>query len=663
MATLLKSLFLISLLFFSATAYPFFIEDPDPTDDNLDAVITGRGYGGGLPSDNNNGGGYGGGLPIDNNNGGGYGGGLPIDNNNLGGQLPSDDNNGGGQLPGDTNNGDEQEQEQKQLPKGGKNGGNEGSGVNKGGNGVKKPNFETKYLGEWKIDNPNSGVSSMQLQLLPNNKVIMFDATSLGPSNIQLQPAGNCRPVPNKTDEYDCWAHAVEYDIETSKVRTLKVLTNAWCSSGGLAADGTLINTGGFQDGGRAVRQMGTCDGCDWVENPALLAGFSRWYSTQEKLEDGSFILFGGRREFSYEIVQTTLNYQSKKIDFPFLKETTDKYENNLYPFAYLLPDTTVFLLANNRSIIMDPKSGKIIRELPVLPNGSRNYPASAMSALLPLKISGDTPDLLDAEVLVCGGAKPDGMEIAGKGRFIPALQDCNRIVATKPGAKWEVDQLPARRVMGDMLILPNADLLILNGAMDGVAGWNMAETPILTPHVYSPDKPLGQRFKAMNPSTIPRMYHSSSAVLPDGKILVAGSNTNPMYLYKVGPKVKYPTELRVEKFTPYYLDPALDAHRPEITEAASDNKLSYGQRFNVVIKLNDEVEPEDIKVTMLAPPFTTHGYSQNQRMLVLDAVDVVNGQLTVVAPPSGAVAPPGYYLLFVVHRGVPSRGIWVQIQ
>ncbi|KAF5945716.1 hypothetical protein HYC85_015944 [Camellia sinensis] len=534
----------------------------------------------------------------------------------------------------------------------------EGSGVNKGGNGVKKPNFETKYLGEWKIDNPNSGVSSMQLQLLPNNKVIMFDATSLGPSNIQLQPAGNCRPIPNKTDEYDCWAHAVEYDIETSKVRTLKAFNKCMVL---IRRSGSRWNLNKHRRVSRRWKGRQTNGYMRWLRLDRKPC-FTRWLFKM-KLEDGSFILFGGRREFSYEIVQTTLNYQSKKIDFPFLKETTDKYENNLYPFAYLLPDTTVFLLANNRSIIMDPKSGKIIRELPVLPNGSRNYPASAMSALLPLKISGDTPDLLDAEVLVCGGAKPDGMEIAGKGRFIPALQDCNRIVATKPGAKWEVDQLPARRVMGDMLILPNADLLILNGAMDGVAGWNMAETPILTPHVYSPDKPLGQRFKAMNPSTIPRMYHSSSAVLPDGKILVAGSNTNPMYLYKVGPKVKYPTELRVEKFTPYYLDPALDAHRPEITEAASDNKLSYGQRFNVVIKLNDEVEPEDIKVTMLAPPFTTHGYSQNQRMLVLDAVDVVNGQLTVVAPPSGAVAPPGYYLLFVVHRGVPSRGIWVQIQ
>ena len=86
-----------------------------------------------------------------------------------------------------------------------------------------KPDFKTNYLGDWKIDNPDAGVSSMQMQLLPNNKAIMYDNTNLGPSNIQLQPPGNCRPFPKKPNELDCWAHAVEYDTVTAQVRTLKV--------------------------------------------------------------------------------------------------------------------------------------------------------------------------------------------------------------------------------------------------------------------------------------------------------------------------------------------------------------------------------------------------------------------------------------------------------
>ncbi|KAL6984771.1 (methyl)glyoxal oxidase [Sarracenia purpurea var. burkii] len=524
-----------------------------------------------------------------------------------------------------------------------------------------KADFETRFMGLWKIDNPNAGVSAMQIQLLPNNKAIMYDATSLGPSSIQLQPVGNCRPIPGKADQVDCWAHAVEYDVETAEVRTLKVLTDSWCSSGGLAADGTLVSTGGFLDGGVSVRLLSPCEGCDWKENPKGLVG-SRWYATQQKLEDGRFVVFGGRREFSYEYVESSLNFPQKRIDLPFLRDTTDEFENNLYPFAFLLPDGTLFLLANNRSVIIDPKSDKIIRELPVLPGGSRNYPASGMAALLPLKISGDNPGAVDAEILVCGGAVSEAAKAMEKQKkMLPALQNCGRITVTKPDAKWEIDMMPTRRVMGDMQLLPTGDVLIINGAMDGVSGWNFADVPNLTPLLYNPDKKLGYRFKSLKATQIPRMYHASSAVLPDGQILVAGSNTNPSYMFN---NVKYPTELRVEKFTPPYLDPLLDEHRPKISEDTSDKKLNYGAQFNVDIEVEDDgVAAEDLKVTMLAPPFTTHGFSQNQRLVVLEPVGFENGQLTVVAPPSGKIAPPGYYLLYVVHRRVPSRGMWVQIQ
>jgi len=64
----------------------------------------------------------------------------------------------------------------------------------------------------------------------------------------------------------------------------------------------------------------------------------------------------------------------------------------------------------------------------------------------------------------------------------------------------------------------------------------------------------------------------------------------------------------------------------------------------------------------MYAPAFTTHGVSMNQRLLDLGLEDVITENaflgihtITAVSPPSGRVAPPGYYMLFVVHQGVPS--------
>lgn len=88
--------------------------------------------------------------------------------------------------------------------------------------GVAQPDFQTNFLGNWMIHNPNAGVSSMHLQLLPTNKAIMTDATNLGPSAIKLAD-GKCLPVPGAPRLVDCWAHAVEYDIDTAEVRPLEV--------------------------------------------------------------------------------------------------------------------------------------------------------------------------------------------------------------------------------------------------------------------------------------------------------------------------------------------------------------------------------------------------------------------------------------------------------
>ncbi|KAK4370185.1 hypothetical protein RND71_009660 [Anisodus tanguticus] len=528
-----------------------------------------------------------------------------------------------------------------------------------GKKGNAKPDFETGSPGGWVIHSPNAGVAAMHIQLMPNNKAVWFDTTNLGPSAIQHNPPF-CKPVPEKPGEIDCWAHGVQYDVESGQVRTLKLMTDTWCSSGGLSSNGELVSTGGYREGIRSIRVMNPCDNCEFEENANGLAAI-RWYATQHMLENGSFILVGGRGAHNYEIIPPgRLQFQAQQFGLNFLVETEDEKENNLYPFVNLLPDGNVFIFANDRSIIIDPYSGKTIRELPLLPGGSRNYPASGMSALLPINLNTPIPENVEVEVIVCGGNTHDAFKYSEfpPRQFFPALKDCGRIFVNKQGAQWDIEEMTSPRVMGDMLLLPTGDILIINGAKTGTSAWDAAEEPNLVPLLYSPNKPKGQRFKELKPSQIPRMYHSVSAVLPDGKILVAGSNTHALYDFQA----KYPTDLRVEKFSPPYLAPDLDKHRPQILDNGPNNEMRYGQDFKVNIKLDEVVDETDIKVTMYAPPFTTHGYSQGQRLLILQLKTVTNQEVTVVAPPSGRIAPPGYYLLFVVHRGVPSRGMWARI-
>ncbi|XP_024965728.1 aldehyde oxidase GLOX1-like [Cynara cardunculus var. scolymus] len=549
-----------------------------------------------------------------------------------------------------------------------------GGKVNDGGSDYAKPELETNFMGEWKIDCPNAGVGAMQLQLMPNDQVVWFDATTLGPSARKLEPEGNCPPNPDTQNQPDCFAHCIAYDWKTAKSRTIVLSGEPWCSSGNLWPNGNLVATGGTFSGVKAVRMLPMDDlKSDFIERKDALGDF-RWYSSNQVLEDGSAVLVGGRESWSIEVVPPTLDFKPKKIDFPFLKETCTPpkgpnrfIENNLYPFVYLLPDGNVFLFANDRSINFNPITGKISCEHPLLPGGARNYPASGMSALFPLKLMPENPLPLNVEVVVCGGNKQDAFERVDakhvtEKEFVPALKDCHRIHPMKPGAVWEDEQeMPSERCMGDLLHLPTGDLIMLNGAKKGTAAWEDAIDPNFTPILYSPGKPMGKRFKEMNPTTIARMYHSSSALLPDTTILVAGSNPHQFYTFNH----EFPTELRVEKFSPHYLDPALDDQRPSICPRQTDKVIKYGAPFKVVVnplKSKKILEPGDVKVTMIYPPFTTHGFSQNQRLIVLALKAIENNVITAFAPPSGNIAPPGYYMMFVNYLGVPGPGLWVHI-
>ncbi|XP_023756731.1 putative aldehyde oxidase Art an 7 [Lactuca sativa] len=543
-----------------------------------------------------------------------------------------------------------------------------------GGSDYTAPPLETGFLGEWVIDNPNAGVAAMQLQLMPNDKLVWYDTTSLGPSGIKMQPEGNCPINPDAKNQPDCYAHAIAYDWRTSAVRTLTLQGDAWCSSGNLWPNGNLAATGGTATGDKAIRMIPNNDDpkADFETRLNVLADV-RWYASNVVLPDGSAVVLGGRGSFSYEIVPPSLDFKPRRFDMPFLKETTTPdlgpgrpVENNLYPFQFLLPDGNIFLYANNRAICFEPQTGNVVREYPELAGGSRNYPPSGQSALLPLKLTADNK-VINTEVVICGGNSPDAYKVVDarhvtEKQFMPALRDCHRIQPLNQDATWtDEEQMPSGRVMGDLLDLPNADLLMLNGAQSGTSGWEDATDANLTPLLYSPTKPMGNRFKPLNPTTIARMYHSCSALLPDTRILVAGSNMHQFYTFDT----QFPTELRVEKFSPPYLDPALDPNRPIIDAKGSDLVLQYGKPFKIAATLqsNETMVLGEIMVTMVYPPFTTHGFSQNQRLLIPALTSIENNVINAVAPGGGTVAPPGYYMLFVNRLGVPGPSVWVHIE
>lgn len=101
-----------------------------------------------------------------------------------------------------------------------------------------------------------------------------------------------------------------------------------------------------------------------------------------------------------------------------------------------------------------------------------------------------------------------------------------------------------------------------------------------------------------------------------------------------------------------------------------SDMVINCSKRLSIKVRSNElRLNNDDLQVTMYTPAFTTQGVSTNQRLIMLNLADVINNifrifhRITAEVLSSSAVAPPGYYLLYVVYKEVPSMATWVQIK
>ncbi|KAJ4795137.1 Glyoxal oxidase-related protein [Rhynchospora pubera] len=511
--------------------------------------------------------------------------------------------------------------------------------------------------GTWNLLLNSSGVVAMHMVVTYHDTVIMFDQTGAGPSGLQL---GEC----NRDSDPTCWAHSVEYDIASNSIRPMVLKTDTWCSSGAFLSNGTLVQTGGHGDGARRIRYFRPCSNghCWWHESHEALSN-DRWYATNQILpETDRVFVIGGLNALTYEFVPKSSPNEGA-FNMQFLHETRDRREegDNLYPFVHLMPDGNLFIFANRESILFDYNNHNVVKHFPRIPGeGARSYPSTGSSVMLPLTYE---DGFSRVEVLICGGSASGAYEAARRGDMYQALRTCARMVLTDENPEWSVEEMPGPRVMNDMILLPTSDVLIINGASHGCAGWDHADRPVLHPYLYKPYQTNGSRFTVLQRSNIPRMYHSSAVLLPDGRVFVAGSNPNRRYLFDA----RFPTELRVETFSPHYTDPFYDFKRAQnVTVKFNHTHLGirYGEEFLVQFDLARR--PDVLEFNAYAPPFTTHSLSMGQRLLKLQCTNFtrhVDGRMraSVVAPPSPVVAPSGYYMFTVVNGGIPSAAKWIR--
>jgi hypothetical protein len=505
--------------------------------------------------------------------------------------------------------------------------------------------------GTWEVVVQNAGIASMHTAVTHYGNVVLLDRTNIGPSQLSL-PKGVCRNNPlDRVSTHDCTAHSAVYTPGTNNIRPLFIFTDTWCSSGQFRADGTLVQTGGDADGNSKIRTFSPCSSsgsCNWVETKTPLQ-LGRWYATNQQLPDGTEIVVGGRSAFTVEFVPAKGRGQ---YNLPLLTATNDAQNDNYYPFVHLLPNNLLYIFANRDSILYNWQTHTTVSNFPTIPGEPRNYPSAGSSVMLPLTASSGWTY---AEILICGGSQFGAF--LNPSRQLPASQTCGRILPLATNPAWVMENMPIRRNMGDMILLPTRQVLIINGAENGSQGWGFATNAVLNPVLYNPGFAAGTRFQTLTATTIPRVYHSTANLLADGRILVAGSNTHQFYTFTQ----PFPTELRIEAFSPPYLSAGA---RPAIATAPA--ALGYNKGFTVKVTFAGVLNGV-IELNLLSAPFVTHSYAQGQRLLQLTVSapgKVSGGKYTIksTSPPSATIAPASYYMLFAVANGIPSVAAWVHI-
>ena len=195
------------------------------------------------------------------------------------------------------------------------------------------------------------------------------------------------------------------------------------------------------------------------------------------------------------------------------------------------------------------------------------------------------------------------------------------------------------------MVALPDGTYMIVNGAHQGVAGFGLAGDPNLSALLYDPSQPVGSRFSILGNTTIARLYHSEATLLPDGRVLISGSDPQTPGL---------PEELRIEVYIPPYLTQGL--LQPILTVPNTD--WAYGKQYRIVVRL---FQGQKMRVSLVAAVSSTHGNTMGGRT-IFPAFSCRGHVCTVTAPPNAQVSPPGWHQLFVLDGPTPSHGVFVRI-
>jgi galactose oxidase-like protein/PKD domain-containing protein len=406
---------------------------------------------------------------------------------------------------------------------------------------------------------------------------------------------------------------------------TFSTRSHAWdmfCNGMVVLPDGRVLINGGnlAYDPFRGHKKNAVYDPSTDTFTDIQDMAHGRWYPTPTVLGDGSVMTFSGLND-STGATNTAVEIYT--LGSGWSPEYQAGWTPPLYPRMHLISDGRVFYSGSGRgSRLFDPVT-KTWSSVVATTNysGTRTY---GTSVLLPLSGANG----YKSRVMIFGGGNP-------------ATNTTEIIDLSAATPQWQYGpSMSQPRIEMNATILPSGSVLVMGGSVND----EDAATASLNADLYDPKT---NTFSSAGANTYPRLYHSGSLLLPDGTVALMGGNpTRGSY------------EQHIEIYSPAYLfnGDGSPATRPTITDAPAS--VSYGSALQVQTPNAAEIG----SVVLVRPGSQTHAFDMDQRLVEL-SFTAGSGVVTATAPPHGNIAPPGYYMLFILDSaGVPSVAWFVRL-
>jgi hypothetical protein len=399
---------------------------------------------------------------------------------------------------------------------------------------------------------------------------------------------------------------------------------NLFCSGHTLLTNGKVLVAGGHVGAYVGLNDSTLFDAASQTWTPGADMAYARWYPTVVVLPDGKAIVVSGAIDCF-----TCSQPGGSHPGIALIPEVYDPPNDTwsplpgasislpLYPHLFVLPDGRVLATGSQE----DP-----------IPTWALDVATQSWTLVDPVVRDGGSSVMYrPGKILKTGtGRNPDYPKAnAAATAFV---LDMNL-----PSPSWRsVPSMAFARTQHNLTILPDGNVFVVGGSTDSDVFHTAA--CVEKAELWNPTT---ETFSALATMSEPRHYHSTSLLLPDGRVLVAGGG-------RFGPD--FPS---AEIYSPPYL---FKGPRPSITSAPS--LIEHGS--SVAVGTPDGATVS--RVALIGTGSVTHAFDAHQRYMELPFT-VVAGGLSVTAPANGNLAPPGYYMLFIVNGdGVPSVGSMVRI-